>query len=334
MEEAMRRRLCPGEEPPEESEEQSSGLRNLADQMADGYAGVRALQAEFFDARPPLYPWPHLLRKAGLQLVCKPREAFWHQAFDQLGINAGDRLLDVGCGTGIWLDRLEAEYGALGSGIDVSKACLNEAAGENETTRPLACGDVVDLPFASNVFDVVICLDVLEHIVRQERCLGELTRVLRPEGRLLLWTINRNQAFTWNWLLAKLGVDVFNRVSHDPLLLPKVSDTGASLTRAGLRLDRIELFNSFFTLLVDEGIMVIVSMLDRLGIFRDRGRLSTSLGSIFLVLTDALSRTSWRFLNWLDEPWRRNGYSNGFLIAGSKLPSRLDRSVFSEFASR
>jgi SAM-dependent methyltransferase len=232
------------------------------------------------------------------------------------------------------LDRLEAEYGALGSGIDVSRACLAEAAGENETSKLLACGDVVDLPFASNVFDVVVCLDVLEHIGGQERCLGELTRVLRPEGRLLLWTINRNQSFTWNWLLAKLGVDVFKRVSHDPLLLPKVGDTGASLTRAGLRLDRVELFNSFFTLLVDEAIMVVASVLERLGMFSERGRLSTSLGSAYLVLTDAISRASWRFLNRLDEPWRKRGFSNGFLILGSKLPSRLDRSAFSEFASR
>ena len=306
----------------------------MVDRADPSASRIRNRQAEFFDARPPLYPWPHLLRKAGLQLVCKPREAFWHQAFDQLGINAGDRLLDVGCVTGIWLDRLEAEYGALGSGIDISKACLTEAAGENETSRSLACGDVVDLPFASNVFDVVICLDVLEHIEGQERCLGELTRVLRPEGRLLLWTINQNQSFTWNWLLAKLGVDVFNRVSHDPLLLPKVSDTGAGLTRAGLRLDRVELFNSFFTLLVDEAIMVAASVLERLGVFSERGRLSTSLGRAYLVLTDAISRTSWRFLNRLDEPWRKRGFSNGFLILGSKLPSPHDRSVFSEFASR
>jgi len=50
VEEAMRRRLYPGGEPPEEPEEQSSGLRNLADQMADGYAGVRALQASTWEA--------------------------------------------------------------------------------------------------------------------------------------------------------------------------------------------------------------------------------------------------------------------------------------------
>src|SRR3970282_2265781 len=99
-------------------------------------------------------------------------------------------------------------------------------------------------------------------------------------------TINQNQSFTWNWLLAKLGVDIFNRVSHDPLLLPKVSDTGASLTRAGLRLDRVELFNSFFTLLVDEAIMVTASVLERLGMFNERGRLSTSLGSAYLFLTN------------------------------------------------
>ena len=45
MEEAMRRKLYPGEDRSEEPEEQSAGLHNLADQIADGYAGVRALEA-------------------------------------------------------------------------------------------------------------------------------------------------------------------------------------------------------------------------------------------------------------------------------------------------
>ncbi len=46
----MRRKLYPGEDRSEEPEEQSAGLRNLADQMADGYAGVRALQASAWEA--------------------------------------------------------------------------------------------------------------------------------------------------------------------------------------------------------------------------------------------------------------------------------------------
>lgn len=45
MEEAMRRKLYPGEDRPEEPDEESTGLRNLADHLADGYAGVRNLQA-------------------------------------------------------------------------------------------------------------------------------------------------------------------------------------------------------------------------------------------------------------------------------------------------
>ena len=46
----MRHRLYPGEDRPEEPDEESTSFRNLADQLADGYAGVRALQASTWEA--------------------------------------------------------------------------------------------------------------------------------------------------------------------------------------------------------------------------------------------------------------------------------------------
>ena len=49
-------------------------------------------QAEFFDESPPLYPWPRLLRLAGLGRVCKPREAKWKQGFEDLALKPGDKV--------------------------------------------------------------------------------------------------------------------------------------------------------------------------------------------------------------------------------------------------
>jgi SAM-dependent methyltransferase len=86
----------------------------------------------------------------------------------------GSRFLDVGCGNKPyrgWFAR-----GAFYVGTDITH--VNNSA------------DVVaqapDLPFAAAVFDGVLCTQVLEHVERPAAVVGELARVLRPGGRLLL----------------------------------------------------------------------------------------------------------------------------------------------------
>lgn len=280
---------------------------------------IRDRQREFFNENPPLYPWPRILRRAGLTRAFKPREAFWNQAFDRLHLEVGHRILDVGCGTGIWLDRLDTHYGAEGTGIDISVGCLKDAVTESINGTKFVCGGVSNLPFASNQYDAVVSLDVLEHVTEQSRCLEEMVRVLKPGGHCLIWTINGQQTYTWNWLLDKLGVDVFERVSHDPRLLPRISEMSAQLSAYGVRIWHKELFNSFFTLALDEAIMVTVSLFERLGFFRHKGRVARVVGIAFIAVSDGLSRNLWKLLNWLDGPWRRRGFSNGFLILGEKI---------------
>lgn len=279
---------------------------------------IRRHQANFFDENPPLYPWPQLLRKSGLWRVYKPREAIWKQGFEALGMSPDDRILDVGCGTGIWLDRLGHQYGTVGVGVDVSTDSLRTAYSEALETHKFMCADATLLPLSDGEFDAVFSLDVLEHVPHQDRFLKELVRVIKPGGGLMLWSINRNQRYTWNWVLDKLGVDIYQRVAHDPFLLPDVSATITHLAAAGMEIKSQVFFNSFFTLALDEAIMVTVSLFKRMGLFEGRGRIRDSLGTAFLIVTDLLTRGLLRVLQWLDQPWLRKGYSNGFLVIASK----------------
>ena len=115
-----------------------------------------------------------------------------------------------------------------------------------------------------------------------------------------------------------MGIDVFERVAHDPALLPDVSQVRNQLENGGMVVESLELFNSFFTLAVDEAIMVIVSIFDRLNIFGSECRLACYLGRGFLAVTDMLSRHLLGLLRWLDQPWGKRGYSNGFLVVARK----------------
>src|SRR5712691_3232824 len=101
------------------------------------------------------------------------------------------RILDVGCGTGANLQML-AEFGAA-EGVDVSTEALDfcRARGLAEVKQ----GEAESLPFEDASFDLVTGLDVVEHLDDDIAGLSEMRRVLRPEGRAVLFV----PAFMFLW---------------------------------------------------------------------------------------------------------------------------------------
>jgi len=281
-------------------------------------AAIRGWQEEFFDEHPPLYPWPEILRKEGLKWVCKPREALWRAALEDLQMLPGERLLDIGCGTGIWLDRLGKEYAIRGCGVDVSTQSLNIAMSSSARKNNFACAEGARLPFAARSFEVVLCLDVLEHMPDQSQAIREMGRVLKEGGRLLLWTLNSKQRLTWNWCLSKLGLDIYDRVAHHPSLLPNLPEVETHLGASGMTVSKPVLFDSFFALALDEAIMIVVSLCDRIGLFKKDSWFGERLGRSFLAVVDVGSRWLLKPLMWLDRPWTKKGYSNGFMLVAHK----------------
>ena len=281
---------------------------------------VRETQARFFDANPPLYPWEHLLRRHGLRRLFKPREAFWGHAWERLAPQAGTEVLDLGCGTGVWLDRLAGHFGIRGVGLDISKRSLSTATRQRVDGNRYICADASRIPVRNATFGMVTSLDALEHVADQEAFLQEIGRVLKPGGRVFLWSINRSQHYTWNWILEKLGVDVFERVAHEPSMLPDPATVVNQLDAAGLSVESLHYFNAFFTLALDEAIMIGVELMKRLGMFEENSAIRNKLGEAFLWGFHVATSLVWRLLNWMDGPWLRRGLSNGFLVLALRVP--------------
>jgi SAM-dependent methyltransferase len=116
--------------------------------------------------------------------------------YDWLGLKAGDRLLDLGCGAG--RHAFEAlRRGARVTALDYDAAELKDVKAmfgalldDESATLPAsswgscANGDATRLPFPDGVFDRVIAAEVLEHIPDDEQAMAELARVLRPGGTI------------------------------------------------------------------------------------------------------------------------------------------------------
>jgi SAM-dependent methyltransferase len=114
--------------------------------------------------------------------------------FDRLGLQPGERLLDMGCGGGRHAFA-GIRRGATVIAFDYSEGELKDVRGvvgamqEADEIPPgtewgTVNGDALNLPFANDSFDVIVASEVLEHLWATEWAMSELVRVLRPGGRI------------------------------------------------------------------------------------------------------------------------------------------------------
>ena len=108
---------------------------------------------------------------------------------DLVGDVSGTRVLDVGCGTGHLTRSLTGKN--LVAGIDLSAGMLRFAAAKG--LAPVR-GSGLDLPFKDGTFDIVLANSVIQLISAGEAFMGELVRVTRKGGRVIVTTINARNA--------------------------------------------------------------------------------------------------------------------------------------------
>jgi SAM-dependent methyltransferase len=103
--------------------------------------------------------------------------------YQEAKIKKGDRVIDVGCGTGVLIREL-TKLGAYTYGLDVDWPSLLYAS-EAIKNQLMIQGDAHNIPSGNDFFDISLCHFVLLWLTNPEMCLKEMIRVTKPGGKVL-----------------------------------------------------------------------------------------------------------------------------------------------------
>ena len=172
---------------------------------------------------------------------------------DYLDIQPGEVILDMGCGEGFYSVIFDKLYDCKVYAVDYDEKIMSLAKTrlENSPKVTLEQGDICNLRFPDNYFDKIICTEVLEHIVDDNKATQELFRVLKPSGILAVTVPNKNYPFIWdpfNKIRESLGLGHFNPLNgfwggiwaydHKRLYLP--ADLKNLLEKHGFEVSTLE----------------------------------------------------------------------------------------------
>lgn len=159
------------------------------------------------------------------------------------------RVLDAGCGAGSYVVRM-AKEGADVRGIEYEASKVADYRNAHQKDNVIV-GNIEKMPYADAEFDVVFSNEVLEHVPNDSVALGEINRVLRPDGLFFIFVPNRLYPLETHGCYTKGGT----RLSSLTPFIPWVPDV---IARRFLRFDNRNYWKSDIEqLLTREGFRVV-----------------------------------------------------------------------------
>lgn len=170
---------------------------------------------------------------------------------DAAGIMAGDRILDVGCGTGILAREAATRVGPTGSvaGLDRDEGML-AVARRIAPAIEWRQGDALELPFEDESFDVVVSQFALMYFPDRLKALKEMKRVLGPGGRLAVAVWGPFERATGYVVLAQIALRYGGKAAENtfrrPHALGNEEQLAAIFNAAGFRAAEITLQQGYY----------------------------------------------------------------------------------------
>ncbi|MDA1129133.1 MAG: class I SAM-dependent methyltransferase [Chloroflexi bacterium] len=150
--------------------------------------------ADFYDSTAVEYHDSHYQRK-GRYSPLQYRQHYVEKMIEAQQVPPGAKVLDIGCGPGeLSLNLLKKGYDVWA--VDISQSMVDEAVAVVNTNgypewKQAHVGDIEGIEFQDESFDVVVAAGVIEYQKDDENSLGEMRRVLKPDGYMILNVTNR-----------------------------------------------------------------------------------------------------------------------------------------------
>jgi SAM-dependent methyltransferase len=177
-------------------------------------------------------------------------------AIQKLG-KSGITFCDAGCGNGIYLNylknKLSGDSNAL-YGFDFAEKIVNIAR-DNTGLNQIKIGNLEEAPYEAEKFDLILCTQVIEHMIDDRKAMSELNRTLKPAGYLVLSTDNKNniitkilsipfKIITWPYVAVKKAVGNPRYFPHKDY---SIEEFKSLIESAGLEVLKMETFRFSFS---------------------------------------------------------------------------------------
>jgi len=204
-------------------------------------AKFEAMAAEWWDPAGKFKPL-HMLNPCRLDYINAQVAAEFDRDLEDHAPFSGLRVLDVGCGGGLLSEPL-ARLGADVVGVDAAGGNIPVAqvhAAQSGLSIDYRHATAEDLAAAGETFDVVLVMEVVEHVADPAALLAACRQLLRPGGLLICSTLNRTpQSFAKAILGAEYLMGWLPKRTHDWSKFIRPDGLGALLATAGVEvLDR------------------------------------------------------------------------------------------------
>lgn len=181
-----------------------------------------ALADDWWDPNGPMKP---------LHQINPIRSAFIHEHAPLNNM----RVLDVGCGAGLLSEAMHA-LGAKVTGIDLSEQAITMAKAHAESQAINIDYRVAAIEDIEESFDIITCMEMIEHVPEPEKIISDCATLLVPQGRLFLSTLNRNIK---SYLMSIVGAEYVLRMlpigTHDYHQFIKPSELARMCRHANLQ---------------------------------------------------------------------------------------------------
>jgi 2-polyprenyl-3-methyl-5-hydroxy-6-metoxy-1,4-benzoquinol methylase len=247
--------------------------------------------------------------KNGLTKFIRPKDFAINKNLENLNYKNAKNILDFGCADGVWLERILKGTKSKGIGVDISPDLIKIANGrKNKLGNYYNSGDV--WPIKDGSIDFCFSFDVIEHLRDRKGEIKKLSKSIKKGGKILIFTLNPNDKFTYAWLLKKLGSDyLYKNFDHLKSRFVSPEKLGKELKENGFSETGFELYPGPFNLTSDVFCYGFLKVLEN--IF---GKNSEWI----LNVNNHLVRIIYPVNKFLDKIFVSHNYSNGYFIWATK----------------